>query len=130
MNAQAMMTMVNVSDMSRSVGFYRDTLGLALRFESPEWSEFDVSGAQLALHHGAPPSDPPIQGPPIAGEAHIGFNVENLDASCAELKSKGVRFVMEPQERAGEGIRLALFLDPDGLVISLAQSSGDDAGRG
>ena len=27
--------MVDVSDMSRSVAFYRDTLGLALKFESP-----------------------------------------------------------------------------------------------
>lgn len=32
--------MVNVSDMRRSVAFYRDTLGLRLKFESPGWSEF------------------------------------------------------------------------------------------
>ena len=30
-----------VSDMSRSVKFYRDVLGFALRFELPEWTEFD-----------------------------------------------------------------------------------------
>ena len=31
---------VFVSDMNRSVSFYRDVLGLPLRFESPEWTEF------------------------------------------------------------------------------------------
>lgn len=31
---------VFVSDMRRSVSFYRDTIGLPLRFESPEWTEF------------------------------------------------------------------------------------------
>ena len=36
--------MVNVSDMSRSVAFYRDTLGLVLKFESPGWSEFETGG--------------------------------------------------------------------------------------
>ena len=32
--------MVNVSDISHSVAFYRNTLGLALKFESSGWSEF------------------------------------------------------------------------------------------
>ena len=41
---------VYVSDMSRSVRFYRDIVGLPLRFESPEWTEFDTEGATLALH--------------------------------------------------------------------------------
>ena len=41
---------VFVSDMKRSVSFYRDVLGLPLRFESPEWTEFATEGATLALH--------------------------------------------------------------------------------
>ncbi len=129
MKAEALTTMVNVSDMKRSVAFYRDTLGLPLRFESSEWSEFDVSGSVLALHPGTPRSEPRAGGPPVAGETHIGFGVDDLDAAYADLKGKGVRFVMEPQERAGEGIRLALFADPDGMVISLAQNTGQ-SGRG
>ena len=42
--------MVNVSDMSRSVAFYRDILGLPLKFQSPEWSEFQTGATTLALH--------------------------------------------------------------------------------
>jgi len=43
---------VFVSDMSRSVAFYRDAVGLPLRFESPGWTEFATEGATLALHAG------------------------------------------------------------------------------
>ena len=44
--------MVNVSDMSHSVAFYRDILGLQLKFESPGWSE-PVNPAQpRSLHAG------------------------------------------------------------------------------
>ena len=38
--------------------------------------------------------------------------MENVDKIFAELKSKGVRVLMPPTEREGEGIRLAVFLDP------------------
>lgn len=41
--------MVFVSDMKRSVAFYRDVLGLPLKFESPGWTEFATDGATLAL---------------------------------------------------------------------------------
>ena len=41
---------VFVSDMKRSVAFYRDVIGLPLKFDSPEWSEFATDGATLALH--------------------------------------------------------------------------------
>ena len=48
---------VYVSDMKRSVSFYRDMLGLPLKFESPGWSEFATDGATLALHASAVPAD-------------------------------------------------------------------------
>jgi hypothetical protein len=41
---------VFVSDMDHSVAFYRDFVGLALRFASPQWSEFATGNATLALH--------------------------------------------------------------------------------
>jgi lactoylglutathione lyase len=114
--------MVNVSDMGRSVAFYRDTLGLPLRLESPGWSEFDTGGTTLALHlaprpaaGGAPPAGPQ------AGSCSIGFSVKNLEETYAELKSRGVRFVMTPTLQENEGIRLAVCIDPDGLAVSFAE---------
>ena len=118
---QSMITMVLVSDMDRSVRFYRDILGLKLRFQSPDWSEFDTGGTTIALHGGAKPAAE--QGrEQTAGTATIGFNVDNVDKVYEELKAKGARAVMAPTERSGEGIRLAVFTDPDGLFVSFAQS--------
>ena len=118
---QTMITMVMVSDMDRSVRFYRDTVGLKLRFQSPDWTEFDIDSSTLALHSGGVPAPPPDK-ERYAGRASIGFNVENVDKVFEELKSKGVRVVMPPTQRPGEGIRIAVMLDPDGLPVSFSQT--------
>jgi catechol 2,3-dioxygenase-like lactoylglutathione lyase family enzyme len=116
--------MVVVSDMTRSVEFYRDKLGIPLKFESPDWTEFLTGTTTLALHgggvaqQGAPAGDPSKQ----AGTCSIGFNVEDVDKTYEELKAKGIRFVMPPAQREGEGIRLAVCIDPDGLPIAFAQA--------
>lgn len=115
--------MVVVSDMDKSVEFYRDRLGIPLKFQSPDWTEFLTGTTTLALHgggiarQGLPTGDPSRQ----AGSCSIGFNVENVDKTYEELKAKGIRFVMPPTQREGEGIRLAVCTDPDGLPISFAQ---------
>jgi lactoylglutathione lyase len=116
--------MVNVSEMGRSVAFYRDTLGLLLKFESPGWSEFQTGATTLALHPGVPRSVEADGGQagPAAGTCSLGFSVERLDATYAELKARGANFVMAPTDQANEGIRLAVCIDPDGLPISFAQS--------
>src|SRR5689334_1778857 len=104
--------MIHVSDMDRSVAFYRDVLGIPLKFESPFWSEFATEGVTLALHGGAEANPGVPQLAPPAGTIALGWNVPDLDATAAELRSRGVRFAMEPQDRREEGIRLAVILDP------------------
>ena len=42
--------MVNVSDMSRSVAFYRDKLGMTLKYQTDYWTEFETGTTILALH--------------------------------------------------------------------------------
>lgn len=116
-------TMIVVSDMDRSVEFYRDKLGIPLKFQSPEWTEFATGATTLALHGGGVPAEGPPAGDPSkrAGACSIGFNVENVDETYEELQAKGIRFVMPPTQREGEGIRLAVAIDPDGLPVSFAQ---------
>jgi lactoylglutathione lyase len=123
MFSKADYAMINVSDMGRSVAFYRDTLGLRLRFESPGWSEFETGGTTLALHGAAPgrSADHAARGEHVAGTCSIGFTVKDLDSTCAELRGRGARFVMPPTVQAEEGIRLAVCVDPDGLPISFAE---------
>lgn len=114
-------TMVIVSDMSRSVEFYRDKLGIPLKFESPEWTEFVTGTTTLALHGGGITKAASGDQSKMAGTCSIGFNVEDLDKTYQELQGKGVRFVMPPTQRENEGIRLAVAIDPDGLPVSFAQ---------
>lgn len=116
-------TMIVVSDMDRSVEFYRDKLGIPLKFQSPEWTEFATGTTTLALHGGGVRSQNPPAGDPskIAGACSIGFNVDDVDKTYQELQDKGIRFIMPPTQREGEGIKLAVALDPDGLPISFAQ---------
>jgi len=122
-------TMVIVSDMRRSIEFYRDVLGLPLKFQSPDWTEFQTGTTTFALHGGGTAAKGPPAGDPSkqAGHCSIGFNVEDVDKTYEELKAKGINFVMPPTQREGEGIRLAVAIDPDGLPISFAQLLTDAA---
>jgi lactoylglutathione lyase len=113
--------MVNVSDMPRSVAFYRDTLGLRLKFESPGWSEFDTGSTTLALHAARAAGSEAAQAGPVAGTCSIGFSVPDIQSTYADLQKRGARFVMPPTEQVNEGIKLAVCVDPDGLGISFAQ---------
>lgn len=112
---------IGVSDMAASVKFYKNALGLPVGFESKEWSEFQTGKTKLALH---PSSKKGVPGTSdiLPGSCQIGFEVSDLDQTYKELQSKGVRFAMAPKAREGEGIKLAVCLDPDGLPISLSQS--------
>ena len=119
-------TMIIVSDMKKSVEFYRDLLGIPLKFESPEWTEFATGTTTLALHGGGIAREYHDTGDQskVAGSCSIGFNVDDVDKTYEELKAKGLRFVMPPTQREGEGIKLAVAIDPDGLPISFAQMIG------
>ncbi len=115
--------MVNVSDMSRSVAFYRDVLGLSLKFESSGWSEFQTGATTLALHLLPARAGSEGRAPvgPVAGTCSVGFSVEDLEATYRLLTARGARFILAPTEQANEGIRLAVCIDPDGLAISFAE---------
>jgi len=115
--------MIGVSNMEQSVGFYKDILGMPLKYQTNEWTEFQTGATTLALHLSklqVPPSTP--QREIVAGTSTIGFTVTDLDKTHYELKSKNVRFVMEPKLREEEGIKLAVCLDPDGLEISISET--------
>jgi lactoylglutathione lyase len=111
---------VFVSDMKRSVSFYRDVIGLPLRFESPEWTEFATEGATLALHASegvAVEQTRPHAAAP--GQCRPGLSVPDLAAFHEKLVGKNVTCIQQPREIAGA--RIAQYLDPDGLAISVSQ---------
>ncbi|MBV9573330.1 MAG: VOC family protein [Acidobacteriales bacterium] len=100
-----------VADMDRAVKFYRDVLGLSLKFESPGWSEFSTGETTLGLH--------PSSEKDAAGKVEFGFNVADLDKFYDDMRTKGVKFSMPPTQQDFGG-RLAQFEDPDGAIIHVA----------
>ncbi len=112
--------MAFVSDMPKATAFYRDVLGLPLKFESPVWTEFATEGATLALHLSDAPALPKQPGVDPAGGVRIGFNVPDLDAFHEKMRAHDVPCVQEPEFQFGA--KLAQYSDPDGLVFSVGEA--------
>ncbi len=108
-------TMVFVSDMEKSVAFYRDQLGIPLRFQSPAWTEFATEGATLALHK----ADNTDHGPHPSGNCRPGFAVPNLQEFHQRMVLHAVPCVQEP--KSVFGAMVAQYEDPDGLVFSVGE---------
>src|SRR6201984_1533860 len=94
-----------VADMDKTVKFYRDVLGLQLKFESPGWSEFSTGETTLALH---PASD---KNP--AGKGELGFTVADVEAFYRDMSAKGMLFAMPPKKQDFDGV-VAQFVDSEG----------------
>lgn len=108
---------VSVSDLDRSVSFFRDRIGFPLKFADAEfgYAEFDTPGAGFAL----------VRDPPSAGRhTGIGFTVEDLDAAYARLSGADVEFTRPPTHEQWGGY-MAIFADPDGNTFYLDQIRTD-----
>lgn len=118
MEARLNLLVVMVSDMDRSVAFYRDTLGLPAREVSEWWSEFDAGGVTLALHPGRKADAPGLENGTDAGTVHVSFAVPDIDQACAELRAKGVE-VDGPRVLEGMDTAIATFSDPNGVSLQV-----------
>lgn len=133
-----------VSDIERSLAFYRDVLGLKLvkrqtgaapylatvtGFEGVRLEiahlQPAAGGSMLELlqyvSHPAPATDRATNRP---GNGHVCFKVDDLRAACAELRRRGVALVSEPTEitaGAHAGGRAVYLRDPDGFTVELYQ---------
>ena len=99
-----------VGDMDRAVRFHRDTLGLALKFQTPGWSEFATGDVILALHEAT--AEHP------AGTVELGFGADDVPKLYAERAANGLSFKEAPH--ALHGMKLATFLDSDGAACSVS----------
>lgn len=114
---------VFVSDMEKGVSFYRDVVGLPLKFESPAWTEFATGDATLALHATVPPYAGDATEQP--GHCRPGIAVPDLDAFHRRMTERGVECVQVPTDLFGA--RIAQYVDPDGLPFSVAEDAPRDA---
>jgi len=107
---------VTVSDIARSVAFYRDVLGLPLLFEvaGQGMAFFDCQGVRLYLGT--------AESPEFESQPLIYFRAESARDAGAELARRGVEFTSEPHvvHRQGETeLWIGFFRDPDGTTLAV-----------
>lgn len=108
-----------VSDLERSIGFYRDVLGFKL-VSRDAVARFDIDGVLFEI---VPSSMKPKL--PHTGNARLCLRVDSVTESLEELKSKGVHTRSRAQHK-GTGV-LGSFEDPDGNEICLWQYLSEKA---
>lgn len=108
---------INVSDLERSVRFYRDGLGLSEAFREGSDMVFLTSAGQdvVTLHKAEPVG--------ATGLAHVGFRLDEgtLEEAIAAACGAGGKFLS--RGRHGPGYSYAYISDPDGYVIELSPAS-------
>jgi len=107
--------MIIVSDMDRSVAFYRDVLGLELEQQSEAWSQLNAGTISVGLHG----STEGVSASPEGG-AQLAFYVDDAQKAVEELRSRGAEIAQEPEREEFGGL-LAYVKDPDGYLIMLMQ---------
>ena len=102
-----------VSDMKRSTKFYRDTLGMKLKKQSKDWTEFSEGGTVLAIHRARKKKIKQNN------SMLVGFSVSDFEDVMEGLKKKKAKFYKKPKEEPFG--KHAIIQDPDGHLISIVQ---------
>jgi catechol 2,3-dioxygenase-like lactoylglutathione lyase family enzyme len=147
--AEIFHTGLTVSNLERSIAFYRDLLGLELvtQWDSSQpylktvvgYPDAELriallrlpkSGAGVSGHHlelleyRSPRGTRGDANTCNPGNAHVAFMVEDLDRAYAELRAQGVRFKSAPVEIThgrNKGAKAVYLLDPDDITLELVQ---------
>ena len=125
---------IATNDIEQMASIYRDALGLNV-IETEEVPSQKVRVAMLPVGESrielleATAADSPISkflAKRGFGIHHVAFNVDDIRAALAELKSKGARLIDE-EPRTGAGGCLVAFIHPSstgGVLIELVERVG------
>ena len=114
-----------VRDLAKARWFYEEVLGLE---EVPRPSKFTFGGMwlqgpgfQIHLIDARDTSAPvgfgvPVEAARIGRGHHVAFEVDDLDAWLAHLRSHGIAIVGDKQPR-GDGVMQSFVEDPDGHLL-------------
>jgi catechol 2,3-dioxygenase-like lactoylglutathione lyase family enzyme len=121
LGAAALVGFAPTTDLDRATRFYRDTLGLVLVFDTPDFAVFDSGDRKLRVTR-VERFDPfPF--------TVLGWQVVDIAAAVTGLRAESVDFLDVDgidQDELGiwttpGGDQVAWFHDPDGNVLSLQQ---------
>ena len=108
-------TMFYSSEAEELRAFLRDKLDLPFTDVGEGWLIFDLPEADMGCH----PAGPGEGHDTPAGTHAVSFYCEDLEATMAKLRSRGVEFVGEVED-AGWGI-VTRFKMPGGVEVQLFQ---------
>lgn len=112
-----------VEDLPGAKRFYETVFGLPVFFEDGASAVFKFENTMINLLKTS--EAPELIGPAKAASPEAGarmqftIEVDDIDAMCAELASRGVELLNGPMDRPW-GIRTASFRDPAGHVWEIA----------
>jgi len=116
-------TRMRVDDLERTIAFYRDVLGLEVveRHESPRGSRLaflKASGSDELIEICSYPAAGPVR---VQEDlVHLAFEVDDLDATIAELSAKGVPITDGPTTTSS-GTRFAFIDAPEKYEVELIE---------
>lgn len=124
-------TTVTVSDVNKSLAFYRDLLGFPClgRLYYPnqvglviDFLDIGNNGILEIFSFAKAPVKPTefIPDDCQLGMRHMAFKVQSVDATAARLKKAGVEFTIKPTNATG-GVRIAFFKNPDGALCEIIE---------
>jgi lactoylglutathione lyase len=112
-------------DPQRSKSFYENVFGVSPVYEDENSAVFKFDNmvvnllATRAAHGLIDPAT--VAGPETGSRFQLTIWVEDADAVCSDLATRGVELLNGPMNRAW-GMRTASFTDPDGHIWEIAQS--------
>ena len=116
-----------VDDLAATRSFYLEVFGLPVLFEDEDSAVFRFDNTMINLLKSSKAVsliDPAtVASPDTGSRLQLTLDVENVDATCAELAARGVELLNGPMDREW-GIRTASFRDPGGHIWEIAEPLG------
>ena len=108
---------VSAIDIDQAVSFYRDVMGLPLKFQDGKrWAQFDVGNSSFSVSSAS-------KGKAIPGEGAVPvFEVDDLEAALVILRERGADIDGELTD-IGEHGRYLTVCDPSGTRLQLFQKA-------
>jgi len=109
-------------DPDKVIEFYTQIMGAKVTKEQEalgrKMVDLDLGGIPVRIsgHTGADDAWKGLR----FGLHHLGLIVENMDATVADLKSKGVEFVVEPTQPR-PGLKFAFIKAPDNVLFEIIE---------
>jgi catechol 2,3-dioxygenase-like lactoylglutathione lyase family enzyme len=107
-----------VESIDKSVRFYKEKIGMPLRFKSPGWAEFVIGDVHLALHRRDCELATDNVSTPSVGIS-VNLEVDDIDEMLIRLASQGIDSVGGVQHY--EFGRYFFVTDPDGYIVGFRE---------